>query len=168
MYKKKNVVRNGFTMIELLVAISVISILTVIGLVNYQTSLRRTRDARRRTDLNQIRQALEIYKADNGEYPGEAWCDSSIGSCGTACPCSPAATSWNGTIESDLVSDYVFNLPVDPVNNDTHYYMYEPACSEDVTFCGRAYNCATPGTCCGYLLRMWLESDGSAVDVCGP
>ena len=57
--------RRGFTLIELLVSISIISVLTAIGLANYAVSQKRARDARRQADLESVRSALEIYRADN-------------------------------------------------------------------------------------------------------
>ena len=57
--------RFGFTLIELLVTISIISVLTAIGLANFAVSQKRARDARRQADLESVRSALEIYRADN-------------------------------------------------------------------------------------------------------
>jgi type II secretion system protein G len=61
--------RNGFTLIELLVTIGIIAILVVIGVVSYGSINRRSRDTRRMSDIEQIRSALEMYRADNGFYP---------------------------------------------------------------------------------------------------
>lgn len=59
-------------MIELLVAASIIAILVTIGLVSYSSVNKRSRDAKRKSDLEQVRTALEMNRADNGVYPGTA------------------------------------------------------------------------------------------------
>ncbi len=60
---------RGFTMIELLVVTTIIIVLTTIGLVSYQKASETTRNAKRKADLETIRQALVLYRTDSGEYP---------------------------------------------------------------------------------------------------
>lgn len=69
--KSKNLLseKYGFTLIEVLVAATIIGLLSTIGLSGYQAITRSGRDALRKSDLEQIRSALEIYKSDNGNYP---------------------------------------------------------------------------------------------------
>lgn len=62
----------GFTLIELLVVTTIIIILTTVGLVSYQRATINSRNAKRKTDLETIRQALVLYRTDNGCYPGGA------------------------------------------------------------------------------------------------
>lgn len=62
--------RRGFTLIELLVVISIIAILSAVGLSSFQNSQRRARDAARRSDLTQIRNAMEQYYVTNNAYVG--------------------------------------------------------------------------------------------------
>lgn len=59
----------GFTLIEVLVAATIVALLSTIGLSGYQAITRSGRDALRKSDLEQIRSALEIYKSENGSYP---------------------------------------------------------------------------------------------------
>lgn len=59
----------GFTVIELLVVISIIAILTTVGLVSFTQTNKRARDGKRKADLEQIRSALVLYRTDNGTYP---------------------------------------------------------------------------------------------------
>lgn len=61
--------KKGFTLIELLVVVSIIGILTVIGLGSYNFFIRAARDARRESDLKFIQSALEQYHADQKYYP---------------------------------------------------------------------------------------------------
>lgn len=61
--------KHGFTLIELLVTIGIIAILVVIGVVSYSSINRRSRDTRRKSDIEQLRSALEMYRSDVGYYP---------------------------------------------------------------------------------------------------
>lgn len=66
----KNLKKNGFTLIELIVVVTIIAVLTVIGIINYSGTNRKARDNRRITDLEMIRNALELYRQGNGNtYP---------------------------------------------------------------------------------------------------
>lgn len=54
--------KKGFTLIELLVVISIIAILSVIGITVFQGQQKSARDARRRADIESIAQAMEAQK----------------------------------------------------------------------------------------------------------
>lgn len=60
---------KGFTLIELLVVITLIGILSAVSISGFQAITRGARDALRKSDLEQIRSALEIYKSNSGSYP---------------------------------------------------------------------------------------------------
>lgn len=60
---------QGFTLIEILVAATIIAVLTAIGLVSFSIANRNARDAKRKADLEQVRAALEIFRSDNTSYP---------------------------------------------------------------------------------------------------
>jgi type IV pilus assembly protein PilA len=60
---------KGFTLIELMVAVSIIAILAVIGLTVYQGVQQRARDARRKADIDSISKALEVnYSESTAAY----------------------------------------------------------------------------------------------------
>ncbi len=61
--------KGGFTLIELMVVVSIIAILSTIGLVGYQVVTKNARDAKRQSDLKAIQSALEQYHADQFYYP---------------------------------------------------------------------------------------------------
>ena len=60
----------GFTLVELLVAITILVILTGIGFGTFSRSQKKARDGQRKSDLHQLQQALETYANDHsGKYP---------------------------------------------------------------------------------------------------
>lgn len=59
---------QGFTLIELMVVISIIAILSVIGAVAYTGIVGRANDSRRMADLKAISDALEVKKGNNATY----------------------------------------------------------------------------------------------------
>ena len=62
--------RNGFTLIEMLVVISLIGILATLALVSFGVSQKQARDSARRSDLKQYQTSVENYaNINNGIYP---------------------------------------------------------------------------------------------------
>lgn len=57
--------KKGFTLLELLVVISIIGILIAMGSVAFSTAQKRARDAKRRADIKAISNAFEQFYADN-------------------------------------------------------------------------------------------------------
>src|SRR5689334_590676 len=55
---------QGFTLVELLIVISIIGILTTVTMMNYASSQQRARDTQRKNDFKVIRDSLEQYKLD--------------------------------------------------------------------------------------------------------
>lgn len=59
----------GFTLVELLIVISLISILAAMGLVQYRNSVVSAKEATLKQDLFRMRDAIDQYYADKGKYP---------------------------------------------------------------------------------------------------
>lgn len=66
--------KKGFSLIELMVVISIIGVLMAVGAVSYVTAQRKGRDSSRRADMKAVSQALEQYFAVNGQYPPNSGC----------------------------------------------------------------------------------------------
>jgi len=98
--------KKGFTLVELVVVVAIIGVLVSLGYTNYQTSMARARDGKRKGDLEQIRSALEMYRTDNQKYPaGNLVSGDSIGSY-LIIPNDPSAGkqySYTGTANSYIV-----------------------------------------------------------------
>jgi general secretion pathway protein G len=61
--------QGGFTLLELIVVISLISILVAIAMPQFRTSIIQAREAVLKEDLYRLRQAIDQYQADKGVYP---------------------------------------------------------------------------------------------------
>ena len=96
----------GFSLLEILVTTGIILVLTSIGVASFASANKRSRDARRTSDIQQLRSALEMYRSDNGYYP----------------PINPTF----GTIAAlgaVLVPTYMSVLPSDPKQGQQYYYQ---------------------------------------------
>lgn len=76
--------RAGFTLIELLIVMVILAVLLSLGVGNFFSSQSKSRDSRRKADLQHIAQALEVYYNDKRGYPvstgnsgigGQSWGD---------------------------------------------------------------------------------------------
>lgn len=61
--------QRGFTLMELLVVMTILALLATIGLVGYRYKTTVAREAVLKENLFQINNALEQYRADRGKYP---------------------------------------------------------------------------------------------------
>lgn len=137
---------KGFTLIELLVTISILSILMTIALISYGNIQRGARDARRKSDISNIRSALEQYHADQGFYPLPST-SCTDGSLFGGCPLkSPTATkTYMSTVPQEAQSGWpVYSYFATPNS---------PQCS----------NADSTTYCTNYCLYATVENDSSAV-----
>lgn len=63
--------RKGFTLIELIIVVAVLSIMSAgaLAIIDPTAQFQKANDVRRKSDLGQIQRALEVYYGDNGKYP---------------------------------------------------------------------------------------------------
>src|SRR5262245_14777143 len=62
---------RGFTLIELMVVMTLIVILATMGLTQYRNSQIHAKEAVLREDLFRMRDAIDQYYADKNQYPGD-------------------------------------------------------------------------------------------------
>ncbi len=61
--------RAGFSLIELIVVITIMVLLTTVGVVSFTSANANARDGKRKADLAQVQSALVLYRTDEGSYP---------------------------------------------------------------------------------------------------
>jgi general secretion pathway protein G len=92
---------GGFTLVELLIVISLISILAAMGLVQYRNSVMSSKEAVLRTDLFRMRDAIDQYFADKQKYPS--------------------------SLDSLVSEGYLRKLPEDPITKSADTWTTVPA-----------------------------------------
>ncbi|HVZ11781.1 MAG TPA: prepilin-type N-terminal cleavage/methylation domain-containing protein [Patescibacteria group bacterium] len=112
MPKVRTSASSGFTLVELLVVIVIISVLATLLMANFVGVRQRGRDAQRKSNILAIQQALELYRSDNGTYPSSSF-----------------TLTCGGQIKSpDGSTTYMTKIPCDPLganqayNNGNYYY----------------------------------------------
>jgi general secretion pathway protein G len=91
----------GFTLIELMIVMSLIVILASIGLTLYTNSVIRAKESVLKEDLFRMRDAIDQYYADKGKYPV--------------------------TLDSLVSEKYLRSIPVDPFTNSADTWRSIPS-----------------------------------------
>ena len=88
---------KGFTLIELMVVMSIIALLLSLAVPRYFHSLDKAREATLRQDLATMRDAIDKFRGDNGRYPG--------------------------SLEELVVRKYLRAIPPDPITGDASAWV---------------------------------------------
>jgi len=108
--------KKGFTLIELLVVIAIIALLSTLSVVALNSARAKARDARRVSDIKQIRTALEMYFDQHMAYPAVG-ATSTLGMASSSCLTS---SGWTTTVGC-TGTVYMQNVPDDPQNPNKIY-----------------------------------------------
>lgn len=96
--------KSGFTLIEILIVVAILAILTLTAIYSITQNLAKSRDARRKADLDRLKIAMEDYYGDKNEYPP----DGSLSGC-----------------DSETLKPYLSSVPCDPKTKQPYCYIYD-------------------------------------------
>lgn len=125
--------KKGFTLIELLVVVAIIGLLSAVVLVSLGSARKASNDAKRKADLKQIANAMEMYYDLYNVYPTIAAGDT----------CSTTVSGCTGTSFATVfagLTTWMAVPPVDPLNNATNYYRVRANVGTTSAFCVIAAN----------------------------
>jgi general secretion pathway protein G len=97
----RGLTQRGFTLVELLVVIALISILAAMAVVQHRNSVQRGQEAVLKTNLFRMRDAIDQYYADKGKYPS--------------------------SLDTLVSEQYIRRIPIDPFTNSADSWQTVPA-----------------------------------------
>ena len=68
-FKRKETANNAFTLVELIVVITILAILWTIAFISLQWYSSQSRDSVRISDISRMKTAVELFQLDAGKYP---------------------------------------------------------------------------------------------------
>lgn len=127
--KNKIFKSGGFTLVELLVVISIMSMLFSISTASYTTAINKSKIIRAKTDLAIINFAMEKYMQDNDDYPPYGDDHNSATGLDPNAPPEWILGTWDEIADVLDNSNYGPNIPrIDPWGNsygfDKNYKQY--------------------------------------------
>lgn len=99
-YKQREAIYKkfkGFTLVELLVVLSILALLLTLAVPRYFISIERAKEAALQQDLNILRESIDKFYADTGRYPE--------------------------SLESLVERKYIRKLPIDPITGQDNTWV---------------------------------------------
>lgn len=120
--------KKGFTLIELLVVIAIIALLSTLSVVALNSARVKSRDARRLSDIKQLRTALEMYFDANLTYPQKS--SSTLGDINHVC----LDAGGFKTLANCTSTVFMQKVPSDPQSNRIYQYYSNSATSYRIAY----------------------------------
>ena len=162
----RNLSQSGFTVIEILIVLTIVLIIALLVVNNLQDSVAKGRDIERRTDINAIQKALEEYWHSYEHYPAvlitlgiddEILIDPST----NAILISPATQSQNKPVSgyTEVQPEQEYSYAPYQCDNPTESETAEEVDATEETVAGEVEQteAAAPSACRKYVLYSWLE-----------
>jgi len=108
--------QSAFTLVELLVVMAILGVLVTLIAGGFRTAQMRGRDAKRKSDLKEIANSLELYFSDHGQYP-----PSNAGLV-LGCPATTGSCAWGSGEFTDGETVYFKTMPADPSSDLNYFY----------------------------------------------
>lgn len=138
--------KNGFTIVELLIVVVVIAILAAITIVAYNGIQSKARDAQRLEAVRSIQKSLELYKIENGSCPTTGATTTAL--CGSHNNGYSFSDATDGSWLSTLLADGTMSkASVSPGNGCTQFYSY-------LSVTAASYGCSGLRTANYYVLQV--------------
>ncbi len=143
----------GFTLIEVLMVISIMTLLSSIAMSSYKTTRAAGRDASRKANVNQVSKALEVYNLTQGSYPSgtfySGWDSGNYPSSDGNCWCRDINDPLQYEFKNALVNSGILKkLPQDPEPREGTQYLFDGM--------GRGFYYASDGK--SYVIGTYLEN----------
>ena len=119
---------RGFTLIELIVVVSILTLLISIVLVGLGETRDKAKMAKTQTEMDQIKIAMLIYKNQYGELPP-------TGDCCSSCTNPPSCSEWSRAIDA-LMNSGIIKTRMDYDNWGNCYAYDDNDCNSNP---GRSY-----------------------------
>ena len=114
----------GFTLMELLIAITIMLIISGVSLSSFWQSQKKSRDTQRKSELAQVGRAIELYNEDFGVYPSAS--GGLIVGCQDVAGAVVAECGWESEFKAyprGVEVIYMKKLPTDPSSSYEYYYQ---------------------------------------------
>ena len=141
--------KKAFSLIELLVVIAIIAVLTAIALPNFLSARERARDAKKKQEMHEMKNALRLYYNDYQSYPtaasGGIGKQNYISGCGlegvAMCPCTSVGQNADFAVGATCETVYMKRFP-NEFGSSIYYKQYDAG--NDFCLYGQLENAGDP------------------------